>query len=113
METTEFLQIIFASLIHKLPVFIVLVGAIIYCIVNFSKHPKVNRLALSGMLILFAINAVNLFIPIFYTLFFKHYGSSGNLFTYVNLAVGFTMSLVYAAGLVLILYAVWTNRNQL
>lgn len=110
METTEFLQIIFSGLIWKLPVLIVLAAAI-YCVVNFSKHPKVNRTALSGILILLAVDFISLFLPILQAYLLKHYGS-GVVFGYFLTAIGFVTSAVYATGLSVILYAVWVGRNQ-
>ena len=111
MEIMELLQVILSGLIWKLPIFIVLFAAAIYCVINFSKYPKVNRIALSGILILLVLDVLGLFLPILHAYLFKHYGT-GNVFSYVNSAVSLVMSIVYAVGLSMILYAVWVNRNQ-
>jgi hypothetical protein len=110
METAEFLRIIFGSLVYQLPIFIVLSIGIIYCIITFFKHPKTNRWALGGLLVMFALDIVNLFNPVWNIYFFRTYGSSG-VFGYITYLIGFVLSMIFAVGLGMILYAIWANRT--
>lgn len=105
----ETLTSILVSLVRVLPIIIVLIIGFVQCISNYSKHPKVSRLALGGISVLFIFTALDLFYPFFVGLSFKYFNA--NSFGYVNFAIGLVMSIFFAAGLGMILYAVWLNRT--
>ena len=110
MEIGEVLRMVAGLLIGKLPVLLVLLGGIGYCVFNFSKNPKTNRLALGGMIVLFALEILSLFLPILGVYLSKNY-TSGNTAVYISFATVFVISLFYAIGLGMILCSVWQNRT--
>jgi len=111
METSELLRFTLSSLVFKVPVLAVLIGGIIYSIVNYSKRPKVNRRVLSGLIILLAVEIFSVFLPLLNVYFYKN-DAADSISNVVSYTFGFLLSIGFAAGLALILWAVWTNQTS-
>lgn len=109
METADALRILLSTLTYKLPTIIVLIGAIVYCAVNFSKYPKISPRILFGLLILLAADLLSLFIPLLNVYLIKNLGTQS--FGYLSFFIGTLFSVSFALGLGLILSAIWMNRT--
>lgn len=109
MEISDVFRLLFATLPYKIPVAVVLIGAIVFCFVNFSKYSKINTRVLIGLFILLATEFLSVFVPIL-NFYLIRTGGAESL-KYISFFIGTLFSLGFAIGLGVILSAVWINRT--
>lgn len=112
MDFFESVKFLLSSLIYKLPILFVLGGATVYCVINFSKNPPINRRVLGGLLVLLLVEFLSFFTPLL-NIYLLRNSFNQNSFAYLTFFIGFLLSLGFAVGLGLILSAIWTvNRPE-
>lgn len=111
METQQVAYLLLSSIVRQLPEIIVLIIGLVWCFSNRAKYPKAGKIALGGLFILLASRILGTAIFLLQVYLPVWYRDSYQTFSYINFAVGILFSIVSAAGLGLIIYAVWAERD--
>lgn len=111
MESYDYLSIVFVQTVYHLPNFIVLLIGLTLSLIRYRKHPKVSLISAIACITLFVINLVNIFQPLLMTYLYR--SSQGiNSVTYLSYFLNFVVSLLSAAALGLLIFAVWRDRPK-
>jgi hypothetical protein len=112
MESTQILYLLIGNLVTQIPVIIVVIIGIIFSFLKWSKHPKVAKVALGGLGILFftillslGLSFLRIQLPV---LLDRNYELMG----YINTGISFVQNVIWAFGLGLLIYAVWVGRDK-
>lgn len=112
MDTTQTIYFLLGTLVVMIPQLIVLIIGIILSLMNLQKTPKASKIALAGLGIMLLLEFVGLgvtFIQINLPLWYR---DSYTMIAYFNTTVRFVLNIVWAAGLGMLIYAVWSGRDQ-
>lgn len=113
MDTTQTIYFILSSLAVMLPQLIVIIIGIIFAVTNFSKTPQASKLAIAGLGIMFLIGILGLVVTAIQINLPGWYGTqSYATISNVSTAVRFVLNIIWAAGLGLLIYSVWSGRNE-
>lgn len=108
----SWLSLVGGSFVQHLPQFIVIIGGLAFCFINRQKFPQASRTAIIGLIILFFMNIVGIFLPAIYTYLMVSARESARNIGYFTMIIGFFYSLLSAFGLGFVIYAVWIGRNE-
>lgn len=111
MEFQQAAYLLFSSVIRQLPQYIVIVIGIVICFSNRAKYPKASKMALGGLFILLASQILGTAFFLFQVYLPIWYRDSYEKITYISFALSILFSTVSAAGIGLIIYAVWAERG--
>jgi hypothetical protein len=112
MESTQILYILLGNLVTQIPVVLVLIIGIIFSFLRWSKHPKVAKIALGGLGILFFTILLGLGLSFLRVQLPFLLDRNYELVSYINVGIGFIENLVWTFGLALLIYAVWVGRDK-
>ena len=103
---------ILGSLATQLPVLAVMIGGIIFAVLNWQKHPRVSRLTVTALGVLVALNVIGTILA-FWLPITVYRGTNSSAALGLTLAViGFVESLVAAGAWTLLLMAVFKGRSE-
>lgn len=111
MEITNWISLVGGSFFQHIPQFLVIIAGLVFCFSNLKKFPQASRTAIVGLIILFLMNIVGMLLPAIYTYFTISMRESARNVGYFSMIIGFFYSLISAAGLGLLIYAVWIGRK--
>ena len=111
MDMTNWLTVIGGSFVQQLPHLLVTIAGLIFCFLNLKKFPRASRTALIGLIILLLTHIAGMFLPALYTYLMISARESARNVGYLTVVIGFFYSLISAAGLGLVIYAVWLGRK--
>ncbi len=111
MESTQILYIVLGNLVTQIPVIIVLIIGIIFSFVKWSKHPKVAKIALGGLVILFFTVLLSLGLSFLRVQLPFWVNGNYELVSYINVGIGLIENFIWTIGLALLVYAVWVGRK--
>ena len=113
MDATQMIYFFLSSLAVMLPQFIVIIIGIIFSIMNWSHFPKASKMALGGLGIMLFIGILGLAVTVIQIQLPLWYGAqSYTTIAYINTSVRFVLNIIWAVGLGLLIYAVWSGRNE-
>lgn len=112
MEITSWISLVGGSFVQHLPQFLVIIAGLAFCFLNLKKFPQTSRTAAVGLIILFLMNIVGMFLPAIYTYLMVSACESSQNIGYLTMIIGFFFSLMNAVGLGLVIYAVWIGRKS-
>lgn len=112
MEFQQIAYFVFSSIIRQLPQLIVIVIGLFLCFSNRAKYPKASKMALGGLFILLVSQILGTALFLFQVYLPLWYRDSYEKVGYINFAAGTLLSIITAAGLGLIIYAVWAERGE-
>jgi len=111
MEMTNWISLVGGSFFQHIPQFLVIAAGLAFGLSNLRKFPRASRTAIAGLIILFLMNVVGMFLPAIYTYFAVSMRESARNVGYFSMIIGFFYSLISAVGLGLVIYAVYIGRN--
>lgn len=111
MDMTNWLTILGGSFVQQFPYLLVTIAGLIFSFLNLKKFPRASRTAMIGLIILLLTHIVGMFLPAIYTYLAISARESARNIGYLTVIVGFFFSLISAAGLGLVIYAVWLGRK--
>ncbi len=112
MESTQILYILLGNLVSQLPVILVLIFGTVFSFLRWSKHPKVAKVALSGLGILVLSTLLGIGFGWLRVQMPFLLDGNYNLVGYINVGIGFIENLVWTFGLALLIYAIWVGRDK-
>jgi hypothetical protein len=112
MESNQIVYFLLGNLVRQIPVIIVIIIGIIFAFVKWSKNPKVAKVALGGLGILSFAILLNLGVSFLSVQLPLLLDGNFQLIGYINVGISFIGNLVWAFGLVLLIYAVWVGRDK-
>lgn len=113
METTQAIYFVLTSLGVMLPQLLIIIGGIIYSFMNMEKNPQTGKLALAGLGIMLLVGLLGLVVTFIQIQLPSWYGVYSYVtITYIATAIHFVFNIIWAVGLGLLVYAVWTGRNK-
>lgn len=113
METTQAIYFILTNLGVMLPQIIVLIGGLIFSFTNMKQNPQAGKLALAGLGIMLIIGLLGLVVTFIQIQLPSWYGVYSYVtIAYIATAIHFVFNIIWAVGLGLLVYAVWTGRNK-
>ena len=111
MEGYDYLRIVFVQTIYHLPIFIILIVGLALSLIRYRKYPKVSLIVAIACITLFLLNVVSIFLPVLTTYLYRG-GQNINSVTYLSYFLNFLVSLLSAAGIGLLIFAVWRERSK-
>lgn len=113
METTQAIYFILTSFGVMLPQIIVLVGGLIFSFTNMKQNPQAGKLALAGLGIMLLVGILGLVVTFIQIQLPGWYGAKSYItIAYVSTAIHFIFNIIWAIGLGLLVYAVWSGRSK-
>ena len=111
MESYDYLRIVIVQTIYHLPNFIVLIIGLALSLIRYRKYPKVSLISAIACITLFLINLVGIFLPLLTTYLYRQSQDITSA-TYLSYFINFVVSLLSAAALGLLIFAVWRDRPK-
>ena len=112
MDLTQTIYFLASTLLITLPQLIVLFAGIGLSFANWSKNPKVGKMALIGLGTMLLMTLIGIGFSIVQVQMPFWYRDSYQTIAYINVGVRFVLNIVWALGLGTLIYAVWTNREN-
>ncbi|HEX8227863.1 MAG TPA: hypothetical protein VF826_00970 [Chloroflexia bacterium] len=103
---------ILASLATQLPALAVMIGGIIFAVLNWEKHPRVSRLTAIALGLLIALNVVGTILAFWLPLAVYRGSNSSTTLGLTFAIIGVVESFIAAGAWVLLLMAVFKGRSE-
>lgn len=103
---------ILSNLATQLPVLAVMIGGIIFAVLNWQKHPRVSRLTVIALGVLLALNVVGTFLSFWLPITVYRDTNSSQALGLTLAITSFVQALIAAGAWVLLLMAVFRGRSE-
>ncbi len=112
MESTQIVYMLIGNLVSQLPQMIAIIVGIIIAFMKLSKHPKASKFALAGLGILFFSNLLSLGFSVVRVQLPSLLDGNYQLAGYIYAGINVFFSLVWTLALGLLIFAIWTGREE-
>ncbi len=108
----DYLKTLIFPVILAIPYFLVILGGIGYSLLKYKKSPKTSLLTIIALLIFGVLNIINIIQPPL-NLWLISSGTTPESLTYIYGAIGAVMAVFGAIALAVLIFAVWSNREEI